>query len=130
MIFGDFLIALIISLFFTIVLAASGQKHRSWQKIIIIFLIILFASWAGGIWITPVGPSFLGIYWLSFFIVALISALVLETISALHAPPPDIDNKETRKKEEALEVLISISFLMLLVIFIAVIIIKYINRAQ
>jgi hypothetical protein len=128
MIFGDFLIALIISLFFTIVLAASGQKHRSWKRIIIIFLIMLFASWAGGVWITPIGPTFLGIYWVSFFTVALILALILETISTLHATASDINKKETRKKEETLEVLISVSFLILLIVFIIVIIIAYIKR--
>ena len=128
MIFGEFLIALIISLFFTIVLVASSQKHRSWKKIITIFFILLFASWAGGVWITPVGPAFLGIYWLSFFLVALILALILETVSALHASPSDVDDKDTLKEEESLEVLISISFLLLLIIFIGVIIIGYINR--
>jgi MFS family permease len=128
MIFGDFLMALIIALFFTIVLTVSGKKYRSWKRIIVIFLIMLFASWAGGVWITPVGPAFLGIYWLSFFIVALILALTLETISALHATPSDIDKKETRKKEEALEVLISTSFLILLIVFMIVITIGYIKQ--
>jgi hypothetical protein len=128
MIFGEFLIALIISLFFTTVLAVSGKKHRSWKKIVSIFLIMLFSSWAGGIWITPVGPSFMGIYWLSYFIVALILVLIMETISALHAPPSDIDTKETRNKEEALEVLISTSFFILIILFIVVIVLGYIKR--
>jgi len=128
MIFGDFLMALVIALFFTIVLTVSGKKYRSWKRIIVIFLIMLFASWAGGVWITPVGPAFLGIYWLSFFIVALILALTLETVSALHATPSDIDKKETRKKEEALEILISTSFLILLIVFMIVIIVGYIKQ--
>jgi MFS family permease len=128
MIFGEFLIALVIALFFTIVLAVSGKKHRTWKKMITIFLIMLFASWAGGIWITPVGPAFSGIYWLSFFIVALILALILETATALHASPSDIDKKETRKEEESLEILISFSFLILLIVFIIVIVIGYIKR--
>jgi hypothetical protein len=127
MIFGEFLIALVIALFFTIVLAVSGKKHRTWKKMITIFLLMLFASWAGGIWISPVGPAFLGIYWLSFFIVALILALILETVSALHASPSDINKKETRKKEEALEILISTSFLILLILFIIVIVIGYVK---
>ena len=128
MIFGEFLIALIIALFFTTVLAVSGKKHRSWKKIMSIFLIVLFASWAGGVWITPVGPAFLGIYWLSFFIVALILVLILETVAALHATPTSFDKKESRKEEEALEALISTSFLMLLVVFIIVIVLGYIKR--
>jgi MFS family permease len=129
MIFGDFLIALIIALFFTTVLTISGKKHRSWRKIIAIFLIMLFASWAGGIWITPVGPAFLGIYWLSFFVVALITVLILETVSTLHAAPFKEDKKETQKKEEALEVLISTSFLILLIVFVIIIVLGYAKRA-
>lgn len=128
MIIVEFLIALIITLFFTTVLAISGKKHRSWKKIISIFFIMLFASWAGGIWITPVGPTFLDIYWLSYFMVALIVVLIMETVSALHAAPSDIDTKETRKKEEALEVLISTSFLTLIIVFIVIIVLRYIMR--
>ncbi len=128
MIIGDFLMAMIIALFFTIVLTVSGRKYRSWKRIIIIFLLLLFTSWAGGVWITPVGPAFLGIYWLSFFIVALILALTLETVSALHATPSDIDKKETRKKEEALEILISASFLILLIVFMIVITFGYVKK--
>lgn len=128
MVFGEFLIALVISLFFTIVLAVSGKKHRTWKKMIAIFLMMLFASWAGGIWITPVGPAFLGIYWLSFFIVALILALILETVTALHAPPSNINIKETQKEEESLEILIGFSFSILMIIFIIVIVVGYIKR--
>ncbi len=127
MIFGEFLIALIIALFFTTILAVSGKKHRTWKKVITIFLIMLFASWAGGIWITPVGPAILGIYWLSIFVVALILALIMETVSAMHASPSDVSKKETKKEEETLEVLISTSFLILLIIFVIVIVIGYIK---
>jgi hypothetical protein len=123
MIFGEFLIALIIALFFTTILAVSGKKHRTWKKVITIFLIMLFASWAGGIWITPVGPTILGIYWLSIFVVALILALIMETVSAMHASPSDVSKNETKKEEETLEVLISTSFLILLIIFMIVIVI-------
>lgn len=128
MIIGELLMALIISLFFTIVLTISGKKNRSWKKILVLFLILLFASWAGGIWITPVGPEFLGIYWLSFFVVALITALILETVSSLHAAPSDIDSTETRDKVEALEILVGTSFLILLIVFIFVIVLGYIKR--
>lgn len=127
MILGEFLIALIIALFFTTILAVSGKKHRTWKRVITIFLIMLFASWAGGIWITPVGPAILGIYWLSIFVVALILALIMETVSAMHASPSDVSKKETKKEEETLEVLISTSFLILLIIFIIVIVIGYIK---
>jgi hypothetical protein len=129
MIFGDFFMALVVALFFTILLTVSSKKYRSRKKIVVIFVIVLLASWAGGVWINPIGPAFLGIYWISFFMVALILALILETISALHASPSDIDEKETIKEEENLEVLISSSFLILLVVFVMVIIIGYIKGA-
>lgn len=129
MILGDFLIAFVIAIFFTTMLGATGQKHRSVKKLIIIFLIILLTSWAGGVWISPVGPAFLGFYWISFFIVALILALVMETISTLHSTPSNIDKKETRKKEEALEILLGVSFLILLIVVIIVIIAGYFHLA-
>lgn len=128
MFFADFLIALIIAIFFTIVLAVSGQKHRSWVKILAIFLIILLTSWAGGVWITPVGPTFSGIYWISYFIIALILALIMEVVSTLHAAPSKIDKKENQKKEESLEILLSISFFILLIVIIIIIIAGYFHR--
>ncbi len=128
MIVADFLIAFIIAMFFTMVLAVSGQKHRSWKKIVTIFLIILFTSWAGGVWITPVGPSFLGIYWISFFIIALILALVMEIMASLHATDSNIDKRENQKKEETLEIVLSISFFMLMIAVIIIIIAGYFHR--
>jgi hypothetical protein len=129
MILGDFLIALIIAMFFTMVLAVSGQKHRSGKKIVAIFLIILFTSWAGGVWISPIGPSFLGIYWISFFIIALIIALVMEIMAVLHATPSNIDKRETYKKEETLEILLGISFITLMIAVIIIIIAGYFHRS-
>lgn len=55
--------------------------------------------------------------------------LILETYTALHATPSDVDNKETKKKEEALEVLISTSFLILLILFMIIIVLGYARRA-
>ncbi|MBX7138920.1 MAG: hypothetical protein K1X83_13170 [Oligoflexia bacterium] len=60
-----------------LIFASISPQNRGWQQITPAFLLILFATWAGGIWITPVGPLLLGVPWLPFAAVGLIVALLL-----------------------------------------------------
>ena len=48
------------------------------------FLLTLFLlTWAGGAWLTPLGPSFRGVFWLPYVLSSLIAALVM-----IAFPPP------------------------------------------
>jgi hypothetical protein len=67
------LIALIVSMIFVIGFGRSGP----WASGLVFFLIVFLAAWALGNMATPVGPHILGIYWLPYFAVAVVVALLL-----------------------------------------------------
>jgi hypothetical protein len=77
MIYVDFLFSLIVSLILTSIFVLILRRKGFRSNYFFFFAIILLASWAGGIWLQPVGPRLWGAYLLSFLIVGLIFALLL-----------------------------------------------------
>lgn len=126
MIFVELLFALAIALFFTVVFTLLGRRAKPWPIVLAFFLIVFLAAWAGGIWITPVGPAFLGIYWISFFTAGLIFALLIAATSAFSSRSSQ-NRKDEMRREEDLEITISTFFWILLLALIIVIIIGYIH---
>jgi hypothetical protein len=127
--FAELVFALAIALFYTVVFTVAGRRAKSWRRIVLFFLIIFFAAWAGGVWITPVGPVFLGVYWLIFFIVGLVFALLLEGLNAFSGvakskpKDEDIEGKEIEK-------VISYVFLILFFAFVIIIVAGYLHRLK
>jgi hypothetical protein len=75
------LLALVLAFVFTLIFAALF-RGQSWGAGIFFFFLILFlATWAGGLWLTPIGPLWWGVPWLSFFLVALIVGLLLAALT-------------------------------------------------
>lgn len=57
-----------------------------WPVFVLFFLVI----WAGGLWLTPVGPQLIGVYLMPFFFVAIFIALFWAA-----APPPPRRTRRT-----------------------------------
>ena len=75
------LVALFLAFILTLLLAA-GSRGQPWGGGLAVFFLILFlATWAGGLWLMPVGPLMLGVPWLSFVLVALIVGLILVSMT-------------------------------------------------
>lgn len=109
--------------------AVAGRRTKSGSRIVLFFLIIFFAAWAGGVWVTPVGPVFLGVYWLTFFIVGLVFALLLEALNALSGAPKS-RVKDIDMEEKEIEKVVSYVFLILFLAFVIIIIAGYIHRMK
>jgi len=86
MFFLDLVCALFVGLILTIVFTGGIPGQGRWVNFWFFFIIIALAAWAGGVWTAPIGPSWWGVYWLSFLVVGLIFALVLA--SSLPRRPP------------------------------------------
>jgi len=130
MILAELIFALAIALFFTLIFAVLGRTPRSWTRQALFFLVVFLAAWAGGIWITPVGRSLMGVYWMGFLVVGLIFALVLEAVAAFSSRFPRTREKEIEKEEEGIETAIGIFFWILFIAFVVVIILGYVHRAR
>jgi hypothetical protein len=103
--------ALAVSLFLTVIFVVVGKRAKPRKYLILFSVILFFGSWGGGIWLSPIGPTILGVYWLSFFVVGVIFALVMEGIAAFSIRTPEeiktadkADAKEARQIELLLRV--------------------------
>jgi hypothetical protein len=75
------LVAFLLAVILTFLLAV-GFRGQPWGGGLVFFFLILFlATWAGGLWLTPVGPLMLGVPWISFLLVALVVGLILVTLT-------------------------------------------------
>ena len=119
--------AVILSLIF----AFGFGRRRVWPSVLIFFIIIFLAAWAGGIWLTPLGPPLGEGYWLSFVIAGLIVALVL----AAPAPPPSrsrrstvelVEPREEESEETAAYWVVGIFFWFLIIVLIVAIVWRYV----
>jgi hypothetical protein len=81
------LIALATALGLSAVFIAGFRKRGPWDNYLLFFAVVFLGSWAGGIWFTPLGPPWGGVYWLPFLIVGLIFALLLAAVASPF--PPD-----------------------------------------
>lgn len=92
----DLVIAIAVSFLAVAIVLLTGHRGP-WHNPGILFLIVLLISWAGGIWLTPIGPALYGSYWIPYIIMAGLAALLLVNIL------PHKDKKIIRSPEERLE---------------------------
>jgi hypothetical protein len=88
------LLAFTVAVLLTAVFAGLVGRSGPWASAWLFFLVLFFASWAGGLWITPIGPSVWGIYWFPFLFVGVVVALLLASAAdrpdrAAPAPRPE-----------------------------------------
>jgi len=125
----DFVFALAITLLFVILFAIVFRYRGPWNSMLWFFLIVLLATWAGGVWLTPVGPSIRGFYWMPFLMVGLIVVLLLvaATFPTRERPTIElIDEKERRAKRRAAGTALGIAFWVLLILLLAAIFLRYV----
>ncbi len=78
----EIIVSLILA-FFVICGLIAFTGERGGRSIWPVFILFFLAIWAGGLWVTPVGPPLIGVYWMPFLFVAIFIALFWAA-----APPP------------------------------------------
>lgn len=98
-------IAIVVALVFTAILVAifgrGGYEEGGWATALIVFGVLFLTSWAGGVWLTPVGPQLFGVPWLPFVLMGFVAALLL---SAMSPARPPRTMREAREQADAQEV--------------------------
>lgn len=122
MFFTHFALALIVAVLLTLAFASVGGGRRPWSGMLTFLLIILLASWSGGIWISPFGPVLWGATWLPFLLSGLVVALVFLAAemperqeTTVELVDPKRRRQERRGARIVLNVLLSVLVLILLV---------------
>jgi hypothetical protein len=135
MIFTEIFIALIVAIFFSALLVFTLRWERPDRKGIIpsmlfLFFIIFFFTWAGGIWLAPLGPGTWTVDWLPFFIVGLIITLMLITLIPPRRRIPRstvevVEKKRDEQIERETARALNVFFWLLLAVLIITIVARY-----
>jgi len=127
MFFLDLLFALVIALLLTGLFGLLFRRMTMGTGLLLFFLVLFLASWAGGIWLTPFGPLIFGVSWLSFLFIGLFVALILTALIPPTRPPRTLDEArvQTEMGVEAAFV-IDIFFWVLVVGLLIAIVVAYV----
>ena len=128
----EMLLAIALALIVFAILAPSGRyRGEAGASLLLFFLpLLVLLIWAGGAWLTPVGPPVAGVYWVGFLLPALFLLLLLFALSSSSAPPKrEGEVVPGNAEEEALAgtaVAFSIFFWILLVAAVVAVIAAYV----
>lgn len=125
-------VALLVALLVSVLFGLAMRRKMARKGFFWFFLIVFLATWAGGIWIGPLGPSFRGIYWLPFVLVAIMVGFFLAAVAPRRAPRGRIETLEMleeieqeRKLERLTYISFGLFFWLALFVLIAAIIVRY-----
>lgn len=91
-----FLLDLLFAFFLALVLASLIAGPAGWRHprlasgraaAIFLFLVLLPLIWAGGLWLSPMGPEVNGSYWLPTLLVGLLLGLLVLSIGSAAGDP-------------------------------------------
>jgi len=133
MILLEILAALLVSLVLSALFALATWKRGKRQGLVWLFLIIFFATWAGGLWMRPFGPTLWGIHWLSFLLVGVLVALILAASQARPKPRGRDETiemlesmRQRREVEQVAWVTLTIFFWVLMLALLSAILFRYV----
>lgn len=127
MFFLDLLFALVIAILLTALFGLLFRRMAMGTGLLLFFLVLFLASWAGGVWLTPFGPPLFGVSWLSFLFIGLFVALILTALIPPVRPPRTLEEARVQAETEAeTTFIIDIFFWILLLGLLVVIVITYI----
>jgi hypothetical protein len=125
----SFIIALILTGLYMVVRRGAGRK----TGLIWLFLVIFLATWAGGTWLRPFGPTLWGIHWPAFLLVGVVIVLFLIVAVPPKAPRGRQETldmleriEEKKEIEEVVYITLSISLWILLSLLLIAIILRYV----
>lgn len=116
------LFALVMALLFTLIFTLGFERRGPWSSIVVFFLVVFLAAWAGSLWISPAGPAFVGIFWVPIVAVAFIFAVLLSTLFPRRPPTQHVETISQVKQEEKVRERVYDAFFWMLLIGLAVII--------
>ena len=84
----------------SVAILVLGLRARSPWATGPLFLVLFLATWAGGIWMAPFGPTIWNVYWLPFLLIAVMTAVLVVAVAPLHGR--DATAERERGVEEGL----------------------------
>ena len=133
MVIPEFSISLIIALILTGLYMLVRRGAGPGTGLIWLFLVIFLATWAGGTWVRPFGPTLWGIHWTAFLLVGVVIVLFLIVAIPPKAPRGRQETldmleriEEKKEIEEVVYITLSIFLWILLSLLLLAIILRYV----
>lgn len=125
MVLADFLVALIVATVLVAALGAGLRRLPVGSVLLAMFVILFLATWAGGAWMTPVGPRLAGTSVLSFLVVGLLTALLITAF--IPRQPPRTRGEALRQADARREVaaFVNVFFWLVVVMLLVGIAVRY-----
>jgi hypothetical protein len=129
MIWIHVLFAVGVAVAFTAVLLAidkgNAYERGGWAAVLVLFAILFLTSWAGGIWLNPIGPQLLGAAWLPFVFMGFVMAMLMAAMYPARRPRSRAESEESAAAEEVVGTTVTAFLWIFAVCLIAAITIHY-----
>lgn len=110
-------------------LVGAFRARTPWAGFSMFFLVLFLATWAGGVWMTPMGGVVWGVHWFPFLITAIIVALLLAAAAATSEPPDTtvelVDEAELERERRATAAAFGVFFWVLIIALAITILFRY-----
>jgi len=124
-----FVFALVLSWLLGVIFRWQPPGVRGyWSSLLFLFAILFLGSWAGGVWLTPFGPTAWGIIWLPFVLTGFIVALVLLAVVPNRRPRNVDEAEEQADLQAGTEGIVGVTFWILIIALIISIVAHYFLR--
>jgi len=127
MFFIELLLALVIAFTVSFIFAFGFRRSGLWPSFLLFFLIIFLFTWAGGVWLYPVGPTIKGVFWVPFLVMALLVALFMAAATPrTYLPPRTSESRNLRQaRRREVNAFLGLFFWILVAILIGAIAVRY-----
>jgi hypothetical protein len=131
MILVDFLVAFFVALLLASIVFVGLKRAGPWASFLFLFLALFLATWAGGIWIMPIGRPLGGVYWLPFLMAGIVFALLLAAV----VPPEKteestiqlVTEEEKKTREKTVRRTAGLLFWLFAAVLILTIVLRYLR---
>jgi hypothetical protein len=95
----EFLFVLVLALLSTVFFGFALGRYAPWPGFVWLFIILLLATWALGVWLRPLGQPVRGVYWASFVAAIVVVSLLLMVAASAPRPPRNKTREELKGVE-------------------------------
>jgi hypothetical protein len=93
-------LVMMIAFVYTAIFGVGIRRQTTWNILLPFFIILFLATWATGIWLTPIGPVFRGVFRSTFIFIGLLYALLLTIFIPSRRLPKSSREKARQVREE------------------------------
>jgi hypothetical protein len=127
------IVSLIVAVILSLILVVAFRRRLSWTGTLWFLITTFLASWAGSLWLGPIGPSLRGVYWLPPLLVGSTAGLIFLIFAPRRAPKSRLETLEmleeiqqTRDMEKATKISFSVFLWVIMFTLIGAIIVRYV----